>query len=89
MKAPDKLYIGDNQVQPNGFCGLAWTNPKDILEPMEYIRKEALLEWLKDKYELLEEDVHASDSISIGASRMIECTVHVLETLDFNEEFIL
>ena len=53
MKAPDKLYIGDNQVQPNGFCGLAWTNPKDILEPMEYIRKEALLEWAKKKKQKL------------------------------------
>ena len=54
MKSPDKIYIGEKQVQPNGFCGLAWKDGDDMLEPVEYIRKDYLMERLARAKELRE-----------------------------------
>lgn len=42
MKAPDKIYI-------NGFSAFA-TEP--VKDGIEYIRKDALLEWLENKVSL-------------------------------------
>ena len=33
MKSPDKIYIGEKQVQPNGFCGLAWYSGNSDIPP--------------------------------------------------------
>jgi len=47
---PDKIHLEDGHAEPVvGFVGPAWNNPKDLENPIEYIRKEALLEWAKDK----------------------------------------
>lgn len=49
MKAPDKIYA---EVNDNGFvCGYAEPIKKDDIE---YIHKDALLEWLEEKKERLE-----------------------------------
>lgn len=49
MKAPDKIYLQEGcSVPVVGFVGPAWNNPKDKENTVEYIRKEALLEWLND-----------------------------------------
>ena len=53
MNAPDKIYLAPNPPMANanrdGFVGLAWNSKDDILEPEEYIRKDALLEWAKER----------------------------------------
>lgn len=52
---PDKIYLEDGHAEPVvGFVGPAWNNPKDLENPIEYIRKDALLKWAKKKqYESL------------------------------------
>lgn len=48
MKAPDKIYL---EKFPSGSIGVVWNdNIQDCgrNEPIEYIRKYALLEWAKD-----------------------------------------
>lgn len=57
MKAPDKIYLATNDEVlnmelDNGFVGIAHEDSTDILEPVEYIRKGALLEWAKEEQEL-------------------------------------
>lgn len=54
MKAPDKLYIGRRNYGPliGGWESQPFTSKE--IESIEYIRKEALLEWAKKKqYESL------------------------------------
>lgn len=57
MKAPDKIY---GEVNDNGFvCGYADPTKSDDIE---YIRKDALLEWLKDELKKSENDRRPSYS---------------------------
>ena len=51
MKAPDKLYIGRRNYGPliGGWESQPFTSQE--IESIEYIRKEALLEWMKPLYE--------------------------------------
>ena len=54
MKAPDKLYIGRRNYGPliGGWVSHPFTSKE--IESIEYIRKDALLEWAKKKqYESL------------------------------------
>lgn len=48
MEAPDKLYIGRRNYGPliGGWKSQPFTSKE--IESIEYIRKEALLEWLKE-----------------------------------------
>ena len=44
---PDKIYLATtNEVQnlDNTFVGIAHSNPEDIVEPVEYIRKDTFIE---------------------------------------------
>ena len=46
---PDKIHLEDGHAEPVvGFVGPAWNNPKDLENHIEYIRKDALMEWLED-----------------------------------------
>lgn len=47
MKAPDKLYIGRRNYGPliGGWKSQPFTSKE--IESIEYIRKDALMEWLK------------------------------------------
>ena len=49
MKAPDKLYIGRRNYGPliGGWVSHPFTSKE--IESIEYIRKDALLEWLESK----------------------------------------
>ena len=49
MKAPDKLYIGRRNYGPliGGWVSHPFTSKE--IESIEYIRKDALLEWLQKK----------------------------------------
>lgn len=46
MKAPDKIYIRPMLNPSDGYVGIAWAEAHGGME--EYVRKDALLEWLKD-----------------------------------------
>ena len=51
MKAPDKIYIDESELAdstPDYISVIAW-NIKP-LNPIAYIRKDALLEWAKERY---------------------------------------
>lgn len=53
MKAPDKIYVTvdkpDRIVETNPeIIGVAWTERDDSCEHIEYIRKDALVEWAND-----------------------------------------
>jgi len=49
MKAPDKIYI---QTHKGETISSKWTTiPFRDFENTEYIRKDALIEWLRKKYE--------------------------------------
>jgi hypothetical protein len=44
---PDKIYLAateEIQNLDNSFVGIAHSNPEDIVEPVEYIRKDAFIE---------------------------------------------
>ena len=43
MKAPDKIYL--NSIHPEPY----WFKGKQVSSDIEYIRKDALLEWLESK----------------------------------------
>ena len=45
MKAPDKIYL--NQRHPAPF----WFDKQQLDSDVEYIRKDALIEWLRKEYE--------------------------------------
>jgi hypothetical protein len=50
MKAPDKIYVAESLIKTP--YGNEWSpTPYISRESTEYIRKEALLEWAKEKYE--------------------------------------
>ncbi len=43
---PDKIYLATTeeiQNLDNTFVGIAHSNPEDIIEPVEYIRKDAFI----------------------------------------------
>lgn len=47
MKAPDKIYLLRNKIS---VILSSWFSDSDnLLENIEYIRKDALLEWAKEK----------------------------------------
>ena len=55
MKAPDKIYLATTEEVQNldtSFVGIAHSDPQDIVEPIEYVRKDAFIEkvynWLKN-----------------------------------------
>ena len=52
MEAPDKLYIGRRNYGPliGGWKSQPFTSKE--IESIEYIRKDALLEWLENKIKI-------------------------------------
>ena len=51
MKAPETIYLATtDEVQnlDNSFIGIAHNNPDDIIEPIEYVRKDAFIEKIEN-----------------------------------------
>ena len=47
MKAPEKIYLATTEEVQNldhSFVGIAHSDPQDIIEPIEYIHKDAFIE---------------------------------------------
>ena len=56
MKAPDKIYVSRNFSEDNSPHGLWYLNKSEHDINVEYLRKDALLEWAKEKKEKLNAD---------------------------------
>lgn len=75
MKAPDKIYIQTNAGE--AFSSKWTTIPFRDFENTEYIRKEALLEWAKDKMTIEE----ATEGIVGGYDLALKDLVKHIESL--------
>ena len=56
MKAPDKIYVSRNFSEDNSPHGLWYLNKSEHDINVEYLRKDALLEWAKEKKEKVNAD---------------------------------
>ena len=56
MKAPDKIYVtidrpAEKVLYNPELVGVAWSKKDKSCEHIEFIRKDALLEWAKERYQ--------------------------------------
>lgn len=83
MKAPDKIYI--NNYNGNETWGNQWhtkpsTNPSTVSH--EYIRKDALLEWVKGGMNInLEEADEKNDMFSYGVATGFAAMIDKLNSM--------
>lgn len=56
MNAPDKIYISRNFSEDNSPHGLWYLNKSEHDINIEYLRKDALLEWAKEKKKKVKAD---------------------------------
>jgi len=62
MKAPDKIYL--NRRHPESY----WFNDKQLNSDVEYIRKDALIEWIEEQLVILDKQtlLHPDDDVFRG-----------------------
>lgn len=61
---PDKIYISPMPNPADGYVGVAWADAhRDMVE---YIRKDALLDWLKQSKQEMEEDLKGTDGLKMA-----------------------
>ena len=77
MAVPDKIYLQTAGIT-NGFVGLAWIDKNFNGEPIEYIRKDALLELLEAEKKR-HSDRHSIEGIS--ACHALRELIEKLESL--------
>lgn len=76
MKAPDKIY---GEVNDNGFvCGYAEPIKSD---DVEYIRKDALLEWVKHRLENLNNVNFNEDNYDAGKNHILSDLIDKLNSM--------
>ena len=82
MKPPDKIYLQHTKGTSNGFLGIAWEdkNFNRNTEPVEYIRKDALLEWAKECTDSFNEQMEKLKPTDI-AYRILSGGVSTIELL--------
>ena len=56
MKAPDKIYVtidrpAEKVLYNPELVGVAWSKKDKSCEHIEYIRKDALLKWAKERFQ--------------------------------------
>lgn len=67
MKAPKTIYLATtDEVQnlDNSFIGIAHNNPNDIIEPIEYVRKDTFIEKVINFLEMLGYGFTITDNIT-------------------------
>lgn len=66
MKAPDKLYVGRRNYGPliGGWKSQPFTSKE--IESIEYIRKEALMEWLNQMLEISAQSLEFQRNYAYG-----------------------
>ena len=70
MKVPDKIYVSRNFSEDNSPHGLWYLNKSEHDINVEYIRKDALLEWAKEQMRVHENrilEAYLSDTQIEGA----------------------
>lgn len=62
MKAPDKIYLNRRHPEPY------WFNDKQLDSDEEYIRKNALIEWVEEQLAILNKQtlLHPDDDVFRG-----------------------
>ncbi len=68
MKAPDKLYISRLIYETWQY---QTPDPDDNTE-VEYIRKDALMEWVKERREAVAKEVVIQEGVRLGADAAFE-----------------
>jgi len=77
MKAPDKIYLAFE----HGFVAQASTSKKDAngnsiflskYNPIEYIRKDAILEWAKKEMEKWPSESNTAQSVKMGLTLVMD-----------------
>lgn len=60
--APDKIYL--NRIHPEPY----WFNDKQVDSDIEYIRKDALIEWVEEQLAILNKQtlLHPDDDVFWG-----------------------
>ena len=78
MKAPDKIYLTPvNTITVNGtrLEGLSCVysiGDREYENEIEYIRKDALLEWAKERREAVAKEVVIREGVRLGADAAFE-----------------
>lgn len=75
MKAPDKIYIDFDLI--NFHCLGDHLNDDEI----EYIRKDALLEWAKERREAVIKEVVIQEGVRLGADAAFEELIDKLNAM--------
>ena len=75
---PDKVYLEEEcSVPVVGFVSPAWNNPKDKESTAEYIRKEALLDYFRQRIEELNSPLNGV----FGSTEREHCSERISELL--------
>ena len=84
MKAPDKIYYQKLYINPSGYEeGRAYELNPDPLPCVEYIRKDALLEWLEESKKEMEKELDGShEAIRFATAIAISSFQEVIDKLN-------
>ena len=75
---PDKVYLEERcSVPVVGFVSPAWNNPKDKENAVEYIRKDALLDYFRQRVEELNSPLNGV----FGSTEREHCNERISELL--------
>lgn len=79
MKAPDKIYLPGDIDWPSAAILTLGNQPGDV----EYIRKDALLEWAKDLKHLYEMPInnHQASELCCAKAKAFQIVIEKIESL--------
>ena len=72
MNAPDKIYVSRNFSEDNSPHGLWYLNKSQHDVNLEYIRKDALLEWAKKEMKEWSSESNTAQGVKMGLTLVID-----------------
>ena len=72
MNAPDKIYVSRNFSEDNSPHGLWYLNKSQHDINVEYIRKDALLEWAKKEMGEWSSESNTAQCVKMGLTLVID-----------------
>ena len=72
MKAPDKIYVSRNFSEDNSPHGLWYLDKSEHDINVEYIRKDALLEWAKKEMKEWSSESNTAQGVKMGLSLVLD-----------------
>lgn len=73
MKAPDKIYLaGSNSIKGEVTSNFASSTPFRIHSSIAYIRKDALLEWVKEEMKEWSSESNTAQGVKMGLSLVLD-----------------